>query len=169
MTTIQRLASAGLRALRLFMNSAVVILFAVMAFCVLGEVVGRHFFRSSHAALSEIAVYSLIWLSLVGGGVAMQRNQHIGIDVLIVLCPKIVQQIVVLISAIIAIWFLWVVFDGGLTLMARGTMQRSPAMQIPMSYIYLAIPIGAAYFALELVLSSIARLSGKGASEATEL
>jgi TRAP-type C4-dicarboxylate transport system, small permease component len=169
MTSMQRLASVGLRALRLFMSGTIVVLFAVMAFSVLGEVVGRHFFRSSHAALSEIAVYSLIWLSLVGGGVAMQRNQHIGIDVLIVLCPKVVQQVVVLISAIIAVWFLWVVFDGGLTLIARGAMQRSPAMQIPMSYIYLAIPIGAAYFALELILSSVARLTGKATSQETEL
>ena len=56
------------------------------------------------------------------------------------------------------IWFLGVVFYGSLPLIELGWMfERSPVLLVPMWIIYLCLPIGAFYFALEMVLSVIER------------
>ena len=56
------------------------------------------------------------------------------------------------------LWFLGIVIYGSLPLIQLGWMfERSPVLLFPMWIIYLCLPIGAFYFAIEIVLSVIER------------
>jgi TRAP-type C4-dicarboxylate transport system permease small subunit len=147
-----------LQAIRTVMATFVIVLFLYMTVAVFTEVIGRYVFNFSIAGAEESATFALIWMVLFGAGVAMRRNQHVGIDILIVQCPMVVQLVVVLVATALALWFLAIVFYGSFALIEVGKLQRSAAMQWPMNFVYSALPAGATYFALELVLATFSRL-----------
>lgn len=138
--------------------SVVVIgLFVVMMVAVLAQVGGRYLFNFAIAQASEIATYSQIWLVLLGSGVAIAKGQHVAIDMLPAKLPLPGQRVALLAIAAIVAAFLCVLAYGTIPLLKMGAFQTSPAMRIPMKYIYLCMPVGAAYMMLELVLSVIHR------------
>jgi TRAP-type C4-dicarboxylate transport system, small permease component len=149
-----------LQAIRVVMATFVIMLFVYMTAAVFTEVIGRYVFNFSIAGAEESATFALIWMVLFGAGVAMRRNQHVGIDILVVQCPVAVQRIVVVVATALALWFLWIVFKGSFALIEVGRLQRSAAMQWPMNLVYTALPVGATYFALELLLAAFSRLFG---------
>jgi TRAP-type transport system small permease protein len=158
---VGRALALALHGLRLVMGGAVILLFVYMVGAIVTQVIGRYVFNFSIAAAEETATFAQIWMVLFGAGVAMRRNQHVGIDILIALCPKPVQRAVVLAATLIGLWFLWVVFINSFPLIEVGKLQRSPALQWPMDVTYMALPIGAAYFALEFLLAMIPRCLGR--------
>ena len=143
--------------LRYVMSAAVVVLFGVMMIAVLVQVAGRYVFNFSIAQASEIATFSQIWLVLLGSGVALAKGQHVAIDMLPAKLPLPFARVALLAIATIIMGFLIVLGWGSLPLLGMGAFQRSAAMGVPMNYIYLCLPIGSAYMALELLLGVLQR------------
>jgi TRAP-type C4-dicarboxylate transport system permease small subunit len=158
---MSRLLGLALTGLRAVVDGGAILLFVYMVGAIFTQVIGRYVFNFSIAGAEETATFAQIWLVLLGAGIAMRRNQHVGIDVLIVRCPPLVQRLVLIVSTGLGLWFLWVLFSGSFRLIEVGTIMRSPAMQWPMSIPYLALPLGAAYFALELALAMAPRILGR--------
>ncbi|QKV18994.1 TRAP transporter small permease [Oricola thermophila] len=157
---MQRTLSAILTVVRRFFDVVIILLFSYMAIAVVAQVIGRYVFNYSIAWATETATYAQIWMVLVGAGYAMRRDMHVSIDLVLPLLPRIVRQLVTLLITAMALWFLWVVFQGSFRLIKIGVIQKSPALQIPMLYPYLSLPVGAAYFAFELILHQWNRLKG---------
>lgn len=139
--------------LRRLASAAVILLFSAMMVAVLVQVAGRYVFNYSIASASEIATFCQIWLVLLGSGVAMARNQHVAIDMLPARLPLAYARVALLAIAAVTIAFLAVLAWGSLPLMKIGRIQSSPALGLPMVWIYLCLPVGAAYIALELLFS----------------
>jgi len=155
---------AGVRAL---ITGFVVLAFVYMTLAVLTEVVGRYLFGFSIAAVAETATWAQIWMVLLGAGVAMRHNMHVAVDVLPQLLPLWPARLLKLVLAAGCVWFLAVVFVGSLPLLRIGQMQTSPILGWPMWIIYLALPIGAVYFAIEIVID-VARRWGEPFGSAPE-
>ncbi|SCM66141.1 TRAP transporter small permease [Donghicola eburneus] len=143
--------------LRAVASAAVVILFTVMMVSVLVQIGGRYVFNYSIAAASEIATFSQIWLVLLGSGVALARGQHVAIDMLPAKLPLPYARVALVLIAVVVASFLWVLAYGTQPLIKMGAFQLSPALRVPMKYIYLCLPIGAGYMTLELLLAVIQR------------
>ncbi|HEY0920420.1 TRAP transporter small permease [Devosia sp.] len=145
--------------LRKIIATSVILLFAYMIGAIFVQILGRYVFYYPIAATAETATFALIWLVLLGAGIAMQRRMHVGIDMLVVLLPIWAQRVVVGVGVLLALWFLWLLVQGGLQLVQIGWNQRSAVMQWRNSFIYLALPVGALYFALEFILYAAERLT----------
>ncbi|NVO24715.1 TRAP transporter small permease [Donghicola sp. C2-DW-16] len=143
--------------LRAVASAAVILLFTVMMIAVLVQIGGRYVFNYSIAAASEIATFSQIWLVLLGSGVALARGQHVAIDMLPAKLPLPLARVALIMIAAVIVSFLWVLAYGTQPLIKMGAFQLSPALQLPMKYVYFCLPIGAAYMTLELLLSVIQR------------
>ena len=128
-----------------------------MMVAVLVQVAGRYLFNYSIAQASEIATFSQIWLVLLGAGVALAKGQHVAIDILPARLPLPWARAALLLIAAVVLSFLAVLAWGSQPLLRMGEFQTSPALRIQMKYIYLCLPIGAAYMALELLLSVMLR------------
>lgn len=139
------------------MSASVIVLFSVMLIAVLVQVAGRYVFNFSIAQASEIATFSQIWLVLLGSGVALARGQHVAIDMLPAMLPLPYARMALVAITLVIAGFLLVLGWGSLPLLKMGAFQNSPAMRIPMSYVYLCLPIGSAYMALELLLAVLQR------------
>ncbi|SDJ16537.1 TRAP transporter small permease [Salipiger marinus] len=144
-------------ALRRVVSGVVILLFSVMMTAVLVQVAGRYVFNYSIAQAAEIATFSQIWLVLLGAGVAVARGQHVAIDMLPARLPLPMARVALVAIALVTVTFLAVLAWGSQPLLRMGEFQTSPALRIPMKWIYLCLPMGAAYMALELLLSVLQR------------
>lgn len=132
----------------------VIVCFAYMTLAVLVQVFGRYIFNYSIGWSEETARFGQIWVVLVGAGITMQRRMHVAVDVLAAMLPIPTARILSLFIAAGSLWFLGVVAYGSLSLIELGWLfERSSALHVPMWIIYLGLPIGMGYWALEIVLS----------------
>ena len=146
------------KALRLTAATVVVVCFAYMTLAVLAQVFGRYLFNYSISWTEETAKFAQIWVIFIGAGIAMRRGLHVAVDVLPSMLPLGPARTVSVVVAAGCLGFLGLVVLGSLPLIELGWMfETSPVLQVPMWIIYLCIPIGAIYFAIEIVLSVIDR------------
>lgn len=129
------------------------VMFVVMVGAVAVQVVSRNLnIPISRAA--DIAVFAQIWMVMFGAGLAMRAGQHIGIDILIRMCPLRVQQVVTVGALALSIWFLVMLIIAGLALIEISQFQTT-STGLPIIWAYAAIPLGSAYFALELAIALV--------------
>lgn len=90
----------------------------------------------------EFTRFSFIWCVYLAAALGVERHAHFAIDVFIKLFPeKVSLGIKIFINALIAI-FLIIVVINGVYIVSITSLQVSPAMRIPMSYVYLSLPFG---------------------------
>ncbi len=146
---------AGVRAA---IEIVVIVCFAYMVLAVLVQVFGRYVFNYSISWTEETANFAQTWVVLMGAGITMRRGLHVAVDALPAMLPLGLARTMSIFVTAGGIWFLGVVIIGSLPLIELGWMfERSPVLLVPMWFIYLCLPIGAFYFALEMVLSVIER------------
>lgn len=162
------LARGLLTGLRAIVATLVVILFVYMSIAVLAQVIGRYVFNFSIDWAVESATFAQIWMVLLGAGYAMRKGLHVSVDFLVAKLPMRVVQALNMVITVLCLWFMWVVFDGSLTLIRVGALQTSSALQLPMNYPYLALPVAMAYLALEFVLLMWTRSFDSPAPDQTE-
>jgi TRAP-type C4-dicarboxylate transport system permease small subunit len=121
---------------------AIVIIILIMAVAVFAEVIFRYVLPLPLFWTEEFARYCLVWSSLLGAGVALKRGEHIAVTFFTNKFPKRIQIDSSLLVQIFIVVFLGVIFWGGICLVMITRHQLSPAMRIPMSWPYMAVPIG---------------------------
>ena len=142
---------AGIRAAA---RMVVIVCFIYMTFAVLAQVFGRYVFNYSISWSDETARFAQIWVVLIGAGITMQRGLHVAVDSLATLLPLNAARALKVVVVAGCLWFLGLVAYASLPLLRLGwSFETSPVLLIPMWIVYLCLPIGAAYFALETVLS----------------
>jgi TRAP-type C4-dicarboxylate transport system permease small subunit len=104
-----------------------------------------------HAALpwsEEASRYLLVWTAFIGGAYGVRRGAHIGIEAFALLLPKKAQKVLNLFVLVVSTVVCCVILKYGIdivsTQLSKG--QLSPAMRIPMGYMYAAIPVGMVFF-----------------------
>jgi TRAP-type C4-dicarboxylate transport system permease small subunit len=156
-------AAAGLpgrivRGIRAVAAAVVIVCFVYMTLAVLAQVFGRYVFNYSIAWTEETARFGQIWVVLIGAGITMRRRMHVAIDVLAARLPVPAARILSLFIAAGSLWFLGIVAYGSLSLIELGWfLERSSSLHLPMWIIYLGLPMGMCYWALEIVLSVVER------------
>jgi len=113
-----------------------------MAVVVLAEVIFRYVLLLPLFWTEEFARYCLVWSSLLGAGVALKRGEHIAVTFFADKFPKGIQTGTALLVQIFIAALVGVILWGGLCLVILTRHQLSPAMRIPMSWPYMAVPIG---------------------------
>jgi TRAP-type C4-dicarboxylate transport system permease small subunit len=121
---------------------AIFIIISIMAVVVFAEVIFRYALLLPIFWTEELARYCLVWSSLLGAGVALKKGEHIAVSFFSDRLPKGIQMgtalsVQVFIGALLAV-ILW----GGICLVIITRHQLSPAMRIPMSWPYMAVPVG---------------------------
>ena len=142
----------GLKGLRRAIELVIILLFIYMTIAVIVQVIGRYVFNFSIASAVETATFAQIWMVLLAAGTAMRWGLHVSVDILVTQLPRKVVRIINIPITLACLWFLWIVFDGSFRLLEVGAIQSSPVLGIPMFYPYLAMPVAAAYLALEFTI-----------------
>ncbi|MCG6121605.1 MAG: TRAP transporter small permease [Microvirga sp.] len=159
-----RIPRLALTVLRRIVDVVAVALLCLIIFLISFQILGRYFFNYSISWSEEAATFVQVWLVMLGAGIAMRNRHHVGIDVLIVRCPLIVQRIAKTASFLLGIWFLLVVIVGSASLIGIGMIVRSAALQLPMAIPYAALPVGMAYFLIEFAVATLPEIRDPAAA-----
>ncbi len=139
----------------------VTIVVAALVLDVLWQVFTRFILNDPSTWTEELAVFLLIWVSLLGAAVALNRGAHLGIDYFVgKLPPRIRTASEVFVFLCISAFSLSVMVIGGfgLVISTLELGQLSPALQIKVGYVYLAIPISGLFLTLYGLIGLAERL-----------
>lgn len=121
-------------------------LFLLMVAVASWQVLSRFIFKSPSTFSEELLRYSLIWLAMLATAYVVGENEHIAItflrDRLIeesrIKLDILIQSIFLLFSAIIMVY-------GGAKAVSLTMAQISPALHVPMGFVYLALPVSGVF------------------------
>lgn len=121
---------------------------SAMSIIIFVQVVFRYVLKSSLPWSEEISRYLLVWTTFFGGAYGVRTAAHIGVEAVIILLPKKAREILNIFVILASIFLCVLIFKYGLDIvrnqLRRG--QTSPALRLPMGYVYAAIPTGMALF-----------------------
>lgn len=127
-----------------FIATFSVAVMVLLVICVTWQVFSRYVLAIPSTITDEIARFSMIWVALLGAAYTTGLQRHLSID----LFTQNLQGTKKYLSGIIINIFIFLFASttmvyGGMTLLMRvyESGQISPSMQIPMAYIYFAVPL----------------------------
>ena len=134
-----------------------VVMLIAMSIIVFMQVICRFILKSSLPWSEEASRYLLVWVSFLGGAYGVRKGAHLGVEAVLLLLPKKLRGIVELLSMVLGVVLCSVILKYGVDIVITqmNRMQYSPAMRIPMGYIYLAIPVGMVLFIVRYIQNII--------------
>jgi TRAP-type transport system small permease protein len=132
-------------------QSVVACLVVIMVAVVFAQVVFRYAVVRPIYWGDELSRYLFVWISFVGAAVAMGGRIHYGFDYLTEKCPPAVRRAISLLMTLLAVGFFMTCLVYGWESIRVVSVQRSPSLQIPMGWVYAALPVGSALMLLHLI------------------
>ncbi len=117
---------------------------SILVIDVVWQVASRYLFSNPSKFTDEIAGFLLIWVSLFGAAYVSGKNQHLAINILADKLHGQKKKILrVAINAIIVLFAVFVFLIGGTWLVyTRFHLgQISPALELPLGYVYMVLPL----------------------------
>jgi C4-dicarboxylate transporter DctQ subunit len=117
------------------------------------NVILRYFFQGGIVWAEEFTRYSIIWITFVGGSVAVRHGAHVSVNALLEVVKPRNKKLLVNFSFLISILFTIFLLIWGTknTLAVKWANQLTPSMEIPAYLIYLAIPVGGLLMSVRLI------------------
>lgn len=140
---------------------------ALMTLDVLWGVFTRYLVGSQASWSEELARFLLIWIGILGAAYASGQRMHLSIDLLKPsLSPTGQRKLVVIINVLVILFALGVLVIGGFRLIyiTHSLGQLSAALRLPMSLIYIVVPISG----LLVIYYKVLELAGKSDIEIIE-
>jgi TRAP-type C4-dicarboxylate transport system permease small subunit len=140
----------------------VTILMGILVLNVLWQVASRFIVGHPSSFTDELAGYLLIWVGLLGAAYVTGQRQHLAIDLISrKMSEKGQHRLQIFINSLITLFAIVVLIIGGsnLVFITFYLNQISSALQIPIGYVYLVLPISGLfiiYYAVSDIFSTIA-------------
>ena len=132
------------RVLTLLINAAklsVVVISVVMIAVTLAQVVFRYVIAAPLPWSEELARYCFVWIVFLGGAIGLSRGVHLGVDLLVNAMPAPVRRGMDVLTNVLIAAFAATVIYASVPVLNMNVFQRSPALGLQMTYVYVAIPI----------------------------
>ena len=130
------------------------------------QIVSRVFFTALSWS-EEVARYLLVWSTFIGASCVYKHAGHISVTFVQGLLPGVGKRILeILVHLICGAFFAVLVYYGVIYAGKQGG-QLSPAIRIPMSYMYAAIPAGGILLLWHAMDAVLQALTGKTESRKT--
>ena len=159
--------SAAQRSVDWMIRGIIIVLMVVMTVTVALQILFRYVFNIPLGWSEEMARFAFVWVSFFGASALMRIQEHINVTVFIDRFSPRVRALAVLLANLCALICVFFFLVGGIDLTRNEWRQLAPAMQIPMGWVYVVIPLSAALMAIWVALQTIEaawRVVGRGQS-----
>ena len=109
----------------------------------IAQVVARYVLKSPFGWSEEFIRFALIWCVFLGAGVVVRRCMLVAVEAIFIVVPASVAQIISVFSVAVSIVFWAILVYYGWTVSGMVGTLMSGSLELPMRYVYLAIPVGA--------------------------
>ena len=106
------------------------------------QVIFRYFIGNSLDWIEEVSRILLIWLTYIGAAVALKRKGHIAVDAFLGLFPESFRRVADIVTSILVVAFSAFLCVQGVTFALLSEHTTFPALQVPVSWQYLGLPVG---------------------------
>lgn len=128
------------------------------------QVIMRYVFANSPAWSEELVRYLFIFNVMMAAAIAVRRNSHLQIDILLNVLKPRARTIFTVCATAVGTVFLVYLFILSLELVRSGMPKTSAGLGLPMSVPYTCVPVGTALMALtsvEVILKNLQELFHK--------
>lgn len=115
------------------------------------QIIFRYVFVDPLSWSEETMRYATVWMVLLGGSSALFHGEHMGINIFDKVRSERVRSMARLLVLVCIALFCGVLMWEGFRAAIQNIEQLSPAMQIPMVFPYLAVPVGATLMLVKLI------------------
>jgi len=162
------------RVLNFCLEGLLTVVMTVLVLDVVWQVFTRWVLKNPSSWTEELATFLMIWVGMLGASVALNRGSHLGIDYAVSkLSARTRVMTEVFVFACIGLFSLFGMFVGGILFVARTFElgQTSPALKLPMGYVYLTVPISGfflVFYSIELLVERVRTLRKGVVDEAAQ-
>lgn len=118
------------------------VLLALMTILVTWQVISRYVLNNPSTITEELVLFSFVWMGLLGGAYLFGRNEHMAMTFLFdKLSEKNQTKAKLFFEVVIMAFAVFILVFGGWNMSQLSMGQLSSSLQIPMGYVYLALPL----------------------------
>lgn len=117
------------------------VLMLAMVGIIFGQVIARYAFSNSLTWSEELGRYLFVWMTFLGTALAVRNRSHVALDVLIGKLPPYLQKSVIAFGYLTMMALAGVMIYAAVNMMTMGSRQVSAALQIPMRWVYMVLPV----------------------------
>lgn len=103
------------------------------------QIVLRYIFNSPSSWSEEAVRFLFVYASFIAAGIGIMEHAHIGIDILVNMLPEKYREKIQLAVYVVITAFGGLLIYATIPLLRMTKRQLSPAMRVPMHYIYFAV------------------------------
>jgi TRAP-type C4-dicarboxylate transport system permease small subunit len=136
---------------------------AILVVDVLWGVFSRYALGEQTRWTEELAVYLLVWISLLGAALTFREKGHLGVDYFVgKLEPSARRLSAIFVEVIVFAFSAFALVHGGWNLVIKtlASGQVLPALNLPMGYVYSVVPISGVVVCLFAIEHLMGYLSG---------
>lgn len=145
-----------------------VIILGGMTLCIFLQVIFRFILKSPLTWSEEVARYLFIWMTFIGSYVGARKGQHIGVEALQKALPGVFGRALASLAHLITAAFFFIVAYFVISFWPKLSMQTSPALEIPITCVYLSMIIGSAFMCLWYILMAVKAFKKKEETEVAQ-
>ncbi|MDR2589287.1 MAG: TRAP transporter small permease [Spirochaetales bacterium] len=143
-------------------ESFIMVCFAIMG-CVLAlQIFMRYVMNLPLIWSEELARYIFVWATFIGVGYGVRKRIHISMEFFYSRFPRKVKLAATLATNLLCILIFVYLIPFGIETVKTQWYIDSSAMQIPMSWVFAAVPIGCFIVTLRLIGDTVRAISTKG-------
>ncbi|MDR2588540.1 MAG: TRAP transporter small permease [Spirochaetales bacterium] len=155
-----------MKTLNSLIKYVLVVMLAVMFILTTVQVILRYGFNTALSWSEELVRFLFVWATFLGAAIGVREHIHIGVDAVVNLLPASLRRYADTLVYLVIFTFGIVLVCAGIPVVTLTHGQLSPALEMPMSYVYIAIPIAGVFAMLyalaEVVLIWKKRKAGEG-------
>lgn len=136
------------RVLGALVDGACLLLMVALSVDILLGVFSRYVLVQTFTWYDEIARACFVWMVFLGAAAGVRRQAHFRLHLAVDRLPLRARQAAEVVALLVVIGFAVVLVRQGWTFVELGRFQQTPVMEMPKSWIYLAMPVGGVLIAL---------------------
>jgi len=138
---------------RKLVKTIIMAMFGLLVLVVFGQVIARFVFNDPFRWSEELARYLQVWMIILTSSICIREGTHLAVDYATHILPFVCRKLLKLLVLLLMMFYLIIVIVYGARIVSVITRQVSPAMQIPIYIVYLAVPIGGFLMFVEALIS----------------
>ena len=143
------------------------VIFCLMMAAVTAQIIMRDVFNNPLLWSEEFARYVYVWLVFIGSAYCVTQEKHVAVTLLTDRLPVCVQKAMKIICNLLIAGALVYMLPHAAAYAAKQSSLFSGCMQIPMSLVFSAVPVGYALIVFHMLAQIVLILTKKGEEAGT--
>jgi TRAP-type C4-dicarboxylate transport system permease small subunit len=132
-----------------------------MILAITAQIFWRYVLQNPLVWAEEVARLLFLWTTFLGAGIAVRKRANIAIDALVERIPVKMRRTWDKVVNIVCLCFSIFMVVGSLSLVELGWIQPSPALQFPMAFFTLAIPVSGILMTIDILIHVFSGIKGQ--------